>query len=85
MWQSGFLEEGSHVVLYTTYRKVKIVGLYGVGRNYIMIKLEEVKRVPEDQIAIQRMVVSSSLSYQLLFHQHLLRFFLNRFLGTFRD
>ena len=48
MWQSGFLEEGSHVVLGTTYRKVKIVSSYGVGRNYIMIKLEEVGRVPED-------------------------------------
>ena len=24
------------------YRKAKIVGLYGVGRNYIMMKLEEV-------------------------------------------
>ena len=68
-----------------TYRKAKIVGLYGVGRNYIMMKLEEVGRVPKDQIAIQRMVVltgPSSCFYQLSFHQHLLRFFLNRFLGT---
>ena len=75
VWQSGYFEEGSHVVLGTTYRKVKIVGSYGVGRNYIMMKLEEVGRVPEDQIAIQRMVVStcpSSLSYQLSFHQRLL-------------
>ena len=64
-----------------------------MGKNYIMMKLEEVGRFPEDQIAIQRMVVSthpSSLSYQLSFHQHLLRFFLNQFLlnqflGTFRD
>ena len=72
MWQSGFLEEGSHVVLGTTYRKAKTVGLYGMGRNYIMIKLEDIGRVPEDQIAIQIMVVSSSLSYQLFFHQHLL-------------
>ena len=59
-----------------------------MGRNYITMKLEEAGRVPEDQIAIQRMVVSthpSLLSYQLSFHQRLLRFFLNRFLGTFRD
>ena len=70
------------------YRKVKIVGLHGVGRNYIMMKLEEVGRVPEDRIAIQRMVVStlpSSHFYQLSFHQRLLRFFLNQFLRTFRD
>ena len=49
-----------------------------------MMKLKEVGRVPEDQIAIQRMVVStcpSSHFYQLSFHQCLLRFFLNRFLG----
>ena len=48
VWQSGYFEEGSHVVLGTTYRKVKIVSSYGVGRNYIMIRLEEVGRVPED-------------------------------------
>ena len=88
VWQSGFFEAGSHVVLGTTYRKVKIVGPYRVGRNYIMMKLEEVRRVPEDWIAIQRMVVSSCPSshfYQLSFRQCLLRFFLNRFLETFRD
>ena len=76
-----------------TYRKAKIVGPDGVGRNYIMMKLEEVGRVPKDQIAIQRMVVlthPSSQFYQLSFHQHLLQFFLNQFplnqfLGTFRD
>ena len=88
VWQSGYFEELSHVVLGTTYRKAKIVGSYGVGRNYIMMRLEEVGRVPEDQISIQRMVVStcpSQLSFQLSFYQHLLQFFLNRFLGTFRD
>ena len=31
-----------------TSRKAKIVGLDGVGRNYMMMKLEEVGRVPED-------------------------------------
>ena len=56
--------------------------------NYIMMRLEEDERVPEDQIAIQRMVVSthpSLLFFQLSFHQCLVRFFLNHFLGTFRD
>ena len=88
VWQSGFFEAGSHVVLGTTYRKAKIVGPDRVGRNYIMMKLEEVGKVPKDQIAIQRMVVStcpSSQFYQLSFRQCLLRFFINRFLGTFRN
>ena len=40
VWQSGYFKAGSHIVLGTMYRKVKIVGLYGVGRNYIMMKLE---------------------------------------------
>ena len=48
VWQSGFFEAGSHVVLGRTYRKAKIVGPDGVGRNYIMMKLKEVGRVPED-------------------------------------
>ena len=80
VWQSGFFEAGSHVVLGTTYRKAKIVGPDGVGRNYMMMKLKEVGRVPKDRVAIQRMVVStcpSSHFYQLSFHQCLLCFFLN--------
>ena len=88
VWQSGFFEAGSHVVLGTTYRKAKIVGPDGVGRNYMMMKLEEVGKVPKDRVGIQRMVVSTRPStqfYQLSFRQCLLRFFLNRFLGTFRD
>ena len=75
VWQCGFFEAGSHVVLDMTYRKVKIVRPYGVGRNYITMKLEEVGRVSEDQIAIQRMVVSThppSHFYQLSFCQCLL-------------
>ena len=75
VWQSGFFVVGSHVVLGTTYRKVTIVGPYRVGRNYIMMKLEEVGRVLEDRLAIQRMVVLTWPSlhfYQLFFHQCLL-------------
>ena len=75
VWQSGFFEAESHVVLGMTYRKAKIVGPDGVGRNHMMMKLEEVGKVPEDRIAIQRMVVlthPSSQFYQLSFHQRLL-------------
>ena len=75
-------------MLGTTYKKAKIVGSYGMGRNYIKMRLEEVGRVPEDQIAIHRMVVSthpSPPSFQLSIHQCLLQFFLNHFLRTFRD
>ena len=46
VWQSGFFEAGSHVVLGMTYRKAKIVGPDGVGRNYMMMKFEEVGRSP---------------------------------------
>jgi hypothetical protein len=56
-----------------------------MGRNYIMMRLEEVGKVPEDQIAILRMTCLSPPSFQLSFHQCLLLFFLNHFLGTFRD
>ena len=80
VWQSGFFEAASNVVLGTTYREAKIVTPDGVGRNYMMMKVEEVGKVPEDQIAIQRMVVSthpSSQFYQLSFRQRLLHFFLN--------
>ena len=54
----------------------------------MMMKVEEVGKVPEDQIAIQRMVIlthPSSQFYQLSFRQCLLQFFLNWFLKKFRD
>ena len=53
-----------------------------------MMRLEEVGKVPEDQIDILRMVVLTCTcppSFQLSFHQCLLLSFLNHFLGTFRD
>ena len=34
-------------MLGTTYRKAEIVGPDGVGRNYMMMKLEKVGRVPQ--------------------------------------
>ena len=46
VWQSGFFEAGSYVVLGMTYRKAKIVGPDGVGKNYMMMKLEEEERFP---------------------------------------
>ena len=48
VWQSGFFEAGSHVVLGTTYRKAKIVGPDRVGGNYMMMKLKKEGKVPED-------------------------------------
>ena len=56
--------------------------------NFMMMKLEKVGKVPENWVAIQRMVVlthPSSQFYQLSGHRRLLHFFLNQFLGTFRD
>ena len=48
IWQNGYFEEGSHIVLGITYGKVKIAGSYGVGRNYIMMRLVEVGRVVDN-------------------------------------
>ena len=59
-----------------------------MGWSYIMMRPEEVGKVPENQIDILRMVVltcPSPPSFQLSIHQCLLLFFLNHFLETFRD
>jgi hypothetical protein len=56
VWQGGYFEEGSYVVLGKSFRRAKVAGSYGLGRNYIMMRLKEVGEIPKDQVAIRRMV-----------------------------
>jgi len=88
MWESGFFENRSLIALGKSFRKAQVVGVCGVGRNYVMLELKEVGRVLKGQVAVQRMVVStspSSISFQLSFRHRLFLYFFKRFLKTFKD
>jgi hypothetical protein len=72
MWQGGLFEQGSFVVLGRSYKKAKVVGSCGLGKNFVMLKLEEVGKVSDNWVPIHRMMVSTHPSpetYQLSFHQ----------------
>ena len=76
------------MVLGKSFRRAKVAGSYGLGRNYIMMRLKEVGEIPKDQVAIRRMVVSTCPSpetFQLSFRQRLCLFFLWFFLENYRD
>jgi hypothetical protein len=88
VWQGELFEQGSFVVLGRSYRKVKVVGSCGLGKNFIMMKLEEVGKVPDSWVPICRMMVSmhpSPETYQLSFRQCLCLFFLKFFLKNYKD
>jgi hypothetical protein len=88
VWESGFFENRSIIALGKSFRKAQVVGVCGVGRNYVMLELKEVGKVLKGQVAVQRMVVStspSSISFQLSFRHRLFLYFFKRFLKTFKD
>jgi hypothetical protein len=88
VWEGGFFEDNCTVVLGKSYRKARVTGVCGVGRNYVMLELGEVGGVSENQVAVRRMVVSSvasTVSFQLSFRHRLILYFFKRFLKTFKD
>ena len=41
VWEGGFFEEGSSIILGSDARLAKVMGVVGVGQNYFMIGLKD--------------------------------------------
>jgi len=63
IWEGGFFEEGSFVILRNNARLVKVLGVAGVGHNYFMMGLKDSGRALESEVALLRMVVSIEPSH----------------------
>ena len=59
MLEGGFFEKGSEVTLGSSGRMARVLGVCGLGKNYIMMKVQELGGILEGETVIQRMVVSS--------------------------
>ena len=57
--EEGSFEKGLEVILGSSGRRVRILGVCGLGRNYIMMKVIELGGILEREVTIQRMAVSS--------------------------
>src|ERR1700685_1497654 len=54
-----FFEKGLEVILGSSGRRVRILGVCGLGRNYVMMKVIELGGILQGEVSIQRMAVSS--------------------------
>ena len=74
-----FLGGSSHLV--------KILRVYGVGRNFFKMSVKELGDVLEGETTIQQMIVSfaPTISFHLTFIQRIKQWFLGRFLKLMRD
>src|SRR5882724_7107531 len=77
VWEGGFFEEGSSVILGNNARLAKVLGVVGVGRNYYMMGLKDSGKALEGEMTLRRMVVSIAPSHLhlSLFHHFQLHFF----------
>src|ERR1700683_4295743 len=54
-----FFKKGSEVILGSSGRMARVLGVCGLGRNYVMMRVQELGGILEGETVIQRMVVSS--------------------------
>ena len=59
MLEGGFFKKGSEVILGSSGRMARVLGVCGLGRNYVMMRVQELGGILEGETVIQRMVVSS--------------------------
>src|SRR6202453_5347369 len=57
--EGGFFEKGSKVILGSSGRMARVLGVCGLGKNYVMMKVQELGGILEGETVIQRMVISS--------------------------
>ena len=57
--EEGSFEKGLEVILGSSGRRVRILGVCGLGRNYVMMRVIELGGILEGEVTIRRMAVSS--------------------------
>ena len=59
MLEGGFFKKGSEVILGSSGRMARVLGVCGLGRNYVMMRVQELGGILEGETVIQRMVIFS--------------------------
>jgi hypothetical protein len=76
IWEKGYFEKSSEVILGNSGRLARVMGICGMGRNYIMMRMIELGCSLRGELWISRMVVSSPPTSAWI---ALLRLFITRF------
>jgi hypothetical protein len=85
VWEGGFFEKGSFVLLGDSGRMGVVKGVCGFGRNFTMRGIEEYGPSPEE-VPIRRMVISTCpTSAALSLAHYLVLLFFSPFLGSMAD
>ena len=84
--EGGFFEKGSEIILGSSGRMARVLGVRGLGRNYVMMRVQELGGILEGETVIQRMVVSSPpTSLWLVLHQVFVSRLFGPILGSMKD
>src|SRR6266436_5214525 len=69
IWESGYFEEGSVVLLGGSSHLVKILRVYGVGQNFFKMSVKELGDALKGETTTQRMIISfaPTTSFHLTF------------------
>jgi hypothetical protein len=59
VWEAGYFKKGEKVQLGKSGHLTRVLGFRGIGKNYVMMKLEELGRNLEGEAPIHCMVVSA--------------------------
>lgn len=59
IWESGYFKKYSEVILGDSGRLGRVMGICGLGRNYVMMRINELGNSFHGALRISRMVVSS--------------------------
>jgi hypothetical protein len=86
IWESGYFEQESTVTLGSTGRLAKVLGVGGVGRNFFMMRLEDLENPGAGEDPVRKMIVSfNPVGFHLSRLQRFKMRFFKPFLKSMRD
>jgi hypothetical protein len=77
VWENGYFEKGAEVILGNSGRLARVMGICGLGKNYVMMRMNEMATILDGEVRICRMVVSSppTSAWISLLQSFIVRFF----------
>lgn len=86
IWESGYFEQGSTVTLGSSGRLAKVLGVGGVGRNFFVMRLEDLENPGAGKDPVRKMIVSfNPVGIRLSLYQRFKMHFFRPFLKSMRD
>src|ERR1700729_2129662 len=86
IWESGYFEQESTATLGSSGRLAKVLGVGGVGRNFFMMRLEDLENPEAGRDPVRKLIVSfHPVGVRFSLFQRLKMCFFRPFLKSMRD